>query len=124
MSSGYGNCYPKSDVSASNFRAASLRAPTSHLAVVVNMPTLDADCSNDETLSASNGVQFNVSCNDNRANNDLVQLHAESMNECADGCATFNNATLGECVGAMYDSTLRSGWQNCKSNDRHVWSRC
>lgn len=114
MSSGYGNCYPKSDVSSTNFRSATLRAPTSHLAVVVNMPTVDSACSSDSTISASNGAQFDVSCNDNRANNDLVQVHAENMDACADACATFSNATLGECMGAMYDSTFKSGWQNCE----------
>ena len=114
MSSGYGNCYPKSDVSTSNFRAASQRAPTSHLAIVVNRPTLDPDCTDDLVLDSANSTRFTVSCNDNRSGNDLAQVHAETMGECADACATFNNATLGECVSAMYDSTLRSGWQNCE----------
>jgi hypothetical protein len=112
MSSGYGNCYPKSDVSASNFRVAQFTA--SHLAIVVNVPTFNVECSNDDSVVATNGAQFDVSCNDNRGGNDLAQVHAEDMKECANACATFNNATLGECVSATYDSTLKSGWQNCE----------
>jgi hypothetical protein len=118
MTSGYGNCYPKSDVSTSDFRAAPLRAPTSHLAIVQNVDSLDPDCTDGSSLTASNGNRFNVSCNDNSAGNDLIQVHAETMEECASACGTFNNATAGECVSAVYDSTLRSGWQNCKHTSR------
>jgi hypothetical protein len=79
----------------------------------MNLPTLDVNCSGDD-LVATNGAQFNVSCNYNRNGADLIQVHAESINECADACATFGNATLGECVSATYDSTMKSGWQNCE----------
>src|SRR5689334_9879478 len=114
MYSGYGNCYPKSDVSAVNFRPARRTTPTSHLAIVVNRPALNRDCSNDASLAASTGAQFRVSCNDNRPGNDLIQVHAESMDECADACATYRNATTGDCVSASFDSSLLGGWRNCE----------
>src|SRR3546814_1671281 len=54
----------------------------------------------------------------NRGGKDLSQVHAETLDECADACATFNNATLGVCVSAMYDSTMQ------RSEERRVGKEC
>jgi hypothetical protein len=113
MTGGYGNCYPKTDVSPANYAAISNAPPEAHMAVAINIPTLDESCTNGTTTKASNGADFEISCNDNRASNDIQQVHAENITACLDACSTFNNSTAGKCSGAMYDSTMASGWRNC-----------
>ena len=109
MGEGYGNCYPKSDFSTSGY----LSNPTTHMAVAANLPTLNSSCTNGSVYTAPNNEQFTVSCNDNRAWNDLIQVHSANLSHCIDSCASYSNATTGDCVAVVYDSTLNSGWQNC-----------
>jgi hypothetical protein len=109
MRGGYGNCYPKSDFSASGY----ISNPSTHMAVAANLPTLNSSCTNGSVYTAPNNEQFTVSCNENRAFNDLVQLHSANLSYCIDSCASYSNATTGDCVAIVYDSTLNSGWQNC-----------
>jgi hypothetical protein len=112
-SDGYGNCYPKTALSPANYISVTNAAPARHMAVAVDIPTLDETCTNGTTTNASNGEGFEVSCNDNRAGNDIEQVHAENITACVSACATFNNATAGDCMAVMYDSTMASGWRNC-----------
>jgi hypothetical protein len=109
MTAGYGNCYPKRDVSPSTYSNVTNAPPQAHMAVAINIPTLDQSCTNGTIVRSSNGDEFQVSCNDNRPSNDIAQVHAENITACANACATFNNATAGKCIAAMYDSTMNSG---------------
>lgn len=112
MEEGYGNCYPKSDFSASTYESAGPN-PTRHMAVAANWPTLNSSCVNGSIYTAPNNEQFTVSCNDNRDYNDLIQVHSANLSYCIDSCASYSNATTGGCAAVVYDSTLNSGWQNC-----------
>jgi len=112
MEEGYGNCYPKSDFSISTYVSTGSN-PTTHMAVAANWPTLNSSCTNGSVYTAPNNEQFTVSCNDNRASNDLIQMHSANLSNCIDSCASYSNATTGDCVAVVYDSTLNSGWQNC-----------
>ena len=109
MGGGYGNCYPKSDFSALGY----ISNPSLHMAVAANLPTLNSSCTNGSVYTAPNNEQFTVSCNENRAYHDLIQLHSANLSYCIDSCASYSNATTGDCVAVVYDSTLNSGWQNC-----------
>ncbi|KIV99776.1 uncharacterized protein PV09_08582 [Verruconis gallopava] len=110
---GYGNCYPKSDISTSNIETTAQVAPARHFAMVNNIPTLNETCSNNTITKASDGEEFLLTCNDNRPYNDLVRVHSENLTACVDACTSFKNATAGECVGVMWDSTMSSSWENC-----------
>jgi len=108
MGLGYGNCYPKSDFSASTYKFNS----ANHMAVA-NWPTLNSSCTNGTLYTAPNNKQFTVSCNNNHMFNDLIEVHSANLSSCIDSCANYSNSTTGDCVGVIFDSTLTSGWENC-----------
>lgn len=113
MTGAYANCYPKTALSRSGLAPSSQGPPFSHMAYAVDLPMLDQSCKNGSNMTAAGGAVFELSCNDNRAGNDLDRTHAEDWQSCIDACGKFNNATAGECAGALWDSTLGSGWENC-----------
>lgn len=109
MKEGYGNCYPKSDFSASTYSSS----PATHMAVAAKWPTLNSSCTNGSLYTTPNNEQFTVSCNDNRPYNDLIQVHSANLSHCIDSCASYSNSTTGDCVAVVFDAVLYSGWQNC-----------
>ena len=109
MVNGYGNCYPKSAFLASGVA----KSDTAMLAFGKNLGTLSASCTNGTSSTASNKDVFEVGCANDLSGFDLAQVHAGNMSSCIDSCATYSNATTGDCAAVVFDSTLQRGWQNC-----------
>ena len=114
MSYGYGNCYFKSNVSAASIETWNSPNDTRHMAVLnQNAWGLNLSCTNGSTYVSPNQAEFKVVCSQNIYGDDLVQLHMQNLSACADACATYSNKSGLACVGAVFDSTLLTGYQNC-----------
>ena len=112
MDTSYGNCFTKTDFSPSNYHSTASQTAR-HMAVVANLATLDASCTNGSIHTSPNGEQFSVNCNNDIPNNDLHFVHSTNLSYCIDFCSTYSNATTGDCVAVVFDSSQLNGWQNC-----------
>ena len=85
---------------------------TLHSAVVTvkNGTSIPINCTNNAQLTAKDGQIFVTSCNINQTNNDLWQIHEETIEDCLDTCASWDG---GDCKAVVYDTRRINGWENC-----------
>lgn len=78
-----------------------------------NVWNVNRTCTNGTIYTSPNGAEFEIACNTNQPPNDLVQYHMQNMSACADACAIYTNSSGLTCAGAVFDSTMEDGYQNC-----------
>jgi hypothetical protein len=110
MQKGYANCYPKSSYSNSaQTGSGSGQSWITHSAVAT-VSNITAQCKDGSAITTSNNIAFTLQCNQNRPGNDLSVYHEESLERCAETCATYTGNT---CVGVLFDGKMELGWENC-----------
>ena len=117
LGSGYGNCYPKNGPPNNGFGVAQGNDSTgekqwAHTAVanIANGSSITVDCTNQAKIFAANGAGFITSCNVSMADNNITITHQDSLQNCIDSCAAWDD---GSCVGVEHDTQLTKGWANC-----------
>ncbi len=110
---GYLNCYPKNATARTidNIRSSNtdgVRVAKALLEVAAT--TGYCGVSNNGTIVASNKDSFELSCVQDRPGNNITVQHADSLVHCIDSCANYTEAN---CFGAVYDTTMLNGYENC-----------
>ncbi|KAH7418529.1 hypothetical protein BKA64DRAFT_762889 [Cadophora sp. MPI-SDFR-AT-0126] len=111
---GYLNCYPKNATARvfDNARVAAggggggLRCAKA----LLDVPTDDCATAVGGTVEASNTDSFKLLCGEDRPGHNLTTQHASSLRDCVDTCATYTQAN---CVGAVFDTNMINGYENC-----------
>ncbi|KAI9666568.1 MAG: hypothetical protein M1821_004504 [Bathelium mastoideum] len=83
---------------------------------VLNLKSFDTNsaCTNGTNYTSPNAAEFEISCNtDIPTAANLVTHHVQNLTACTDLCATYTNSSGVTCHGAVFDSTLENGYQNC-----------
>ena len=116
---GYANCYLKNSLPTPDelpltgaLNTAQYNGAILHAAVVTekNGSSIPINCTNDAEINAQDGQTFVTFCNLTQLDNDLWQVHENSLQSCIDECVTYNGE---KCVAVVYDPQLNNGWENC-----------
>ncbi|MCJ1360872.1 MAG: hypothetical protein MMC33_010881, partial [Icmadophila ericetorum] len=108
LSTGYGNCYPKSSLPGTPY--AHSNGYVTHSAIWRN-DELNISCPVTATYTAGNdGKSFEVGCNSGRLGGSNTSYHDDSLDGCIGTCATNSSQ---DCLGIIYDGSLQDGWENC-----------
>ncbi|KAF2838768.1 hypothetical protein M501DRAFT_1031826 [Patellaria atrata CBS 101060] len=105
---GFSNCFLKNDTSS---RVVSRPGMFHFAKAVLDIPD-DGNCEDGDTYTTSgnNAVKFELKCDTKAANADVIDaIHKDNRGDCFDACAASDD----DCMSAMFDSTLESGFKNC-----------
>ncbi|QIW97958.1 hypothetical protein AMS68_003476 [Peltaster fructicola] len=111
MQLGFPNCYLMKSPDTSN--ATTPTGYTVHSAKMSDdvLRQLDTSVPTSLNYTASGGTIFNLTQNDARSGaNNFTSLHADSIGQCADNCASNKNQT---CNGVLFDNIIDNGYSNC-----------
>lgn len=111
MKKGFGNCYPKFNLT-DGFVARNNENNINGIAhsAVLQYPKIRNTCESAKVVASSNGTGYTLTCNQDRAGNDLTHYHDTNLKSCIDTCEQY---TVGECVGVIFDTNMQSGFENC-----------
>ncbi|KAK3064295.1 hypothetical protein LTS18_008507 [Coniosporium uncinatum] len=109
MEKGYANCYPKS-ISTGNV----VPRPNSEVVVhfaVADLPSLSSACDPNVQVTANDTSVWDISCNVDRAARDIIDVHADSLDDCVAQCANWGSNA--DCEAAVWDPKMTKGYLNC-----------
>ncbi|KAF2088556.1 hypothetical protein K490DRAFT_64604 [Saccharata proteae CBS 121410] len=106
MGDGFANCYPKNNLSV-GLGVFQEKNGKQHFALTILNET-GAACPNYQSYTSNTGGSFQLSCNQDRADNTMIAYHDNNLDSCIDTCGTSPG-----CVGVVYDSNLDDGFMNC-----------
>lgn len=111
MKKGFGNCYPKFNITA-GFVARNNENTINGIShsAILNYPKIRDTCVSAKVLASSNGTGYTLTCDQDRAGNDLTHYHDTNLTSCIDTCEQY---TVGTCVGVVFDTKMESGFENC-----------
>ncbi|KAL9097931.1 MAG: hypothetical protein Q9165_000257 [Trypethelium subeluteriae] len=122
MSMGYGNCYPKSNVSAENLGTWDSPGDTRHMALLdTSNLDINSSCTNGTTYNSPSrsGADFDIACDTNSDAPNLITSYAQNMSACADMCVLYANTSTLPCIGVVFETKIMwYGYQNCYLKDR------
>ena len=111
MKSGWGNCYPKNNITDSDTSSPKGTEAITHSAQVANLPSSNGICPSNTTYAAGDGKIFEVDCFDKRTGaENFTSIHSADVASCMDTCSMGSNQT---CVGVLFDNVLVDGYENC-----------
>lgn len=116
LNDGFANCYPKTfDPDA--YKSVRSRLASTHSAIGLFKNGTDTCPANSTYTSGSTNSQnqntFDLTCNEQRAGNNLTTRHAANLHGCMDSCVTYDNSSTKPCVGVVYDTYMTDGYENC-----------
>ncbi|KAF2238278.1 hypothetical protein EV356DRAFT_518839 [Viridothelium virens] len=85
MNMGYGNCYPKSNVSVESLATYDSPVDTRHMAILDTTTwDVNSSCTNGTTYDSPSrpGAEFDIACNANNNAPDLATNYAQNMSAC------------------------------------------
>lgn len=112
LDDGYLNCYPKNST-AQDFDDHRAPSSISHQSAKALLEAAPDECLSivNTTVTASNGADFKLSCDEDRPGNDVTApRHTPSLLTCVNSCATH---TGNKCTGIVFDANMVNGYENC-----------
>lgn len=106
---GFANCRPRTTL------PQSLSNPRSdmgilHAATITQIDPIDRACPSNKTYTTSTTrTSFDIRCGQLSTGSNVTSVHAQNLNACMDACASSKT----KCVGALFDSSLAGGYNNC-----------
>lgn len=115
MAQGYANCYPKTRMPnpvPNSVFVLTTGAPV-HSGVGIITYGNNSDCKeNGQIIASDNKTEYTTMCNQDRNVGNIDRFHVANLQDCVNACATYSGSG-GKCIGALYDSMLTYGYNNC-----------
>jgi hypothetical protein len=109
---GFGNCYIKSGLIASDATLAPSGPSTVHSAILARSVIQATDvCPDDSSYSASSGAEFEITCSTALEDSqNSTSIHKSSFLSCMDSCGDQQDDA---CLGVLFDIEMTEGYDNC-----------
>ena len=109
LSTGYANCYPKSS------NDSTLLVSSTHIVhtALASYNTPNATCNDHSSYISKNGIRFNVLCEQEIVNYDIISVYQPDFGSCIEYCSTYHNDSTPACLSVTYNAQANYGYQNC-----------
>jgi hypothetical protein len=81
-----------------------------HAATISQIDPIERACPSKKTyITSTSRTSFDIRCGQLSTGSNITSVHTQNLTACMDACASSNT----KCVGALFDSSLAGGYNNC-----------